>query len=288
MKIGLIPVNVGVGSAKQIVAVARKAEDVGIESVWTFEHVVVPVDYESKYPYSPNGKMGTSPETNFVDPLIALAAIATATSKLGLATGVNILSQANPLLLAKQAASLDFVSDGRFMLGVGIGWLKEEFDALGTPFERRGARFDDYIEAMKKVWSEDVVEHQSDFISWSGFKSYPLPVQKPHLPVIIGGTKGKAFERTAKYGDGWFAPTAGADQLAPMLDELKKACDAIGRDPATVEITAMWIDVAAGLDALRRYEDLGVSRLVVPVFALGGGNPMDALDKLGEEVISQL
>lgn len=288
MKIGLIPVNVGAGSAKQLVAVARKAEDVGIESVWTFEHVVVPVDYESKYPYSPNGKMGTSPETNFVDPLIALAAIATATSKLRLATGVNILSQANPLLLAKQAASLDFVSDGRFMLGVGIGWLKEEFDALGTPFERRGARFDDYIEAMKKVWSEDVVEHQSDFISWSGFKSYPLPVQKPHLPVIIGGTKGKAFERTAKYGDGWFAPTAGADQLAPMLDELKKACDAIGRDPATVEITAMWIDVAAGLDALRRYEDLGVSRLVVPVFALGGGNPMDALDKLGEEVISQL
>lgn len=288
MKIGLIPVNVGVGSAKQIVAVARKAEDVGIESVWTFEHVVVPVDYESKYPYSPNGKMGTSPETNFVDPLIALAAIATATSKLRLATGVNILSQANPLFLAKQAASLDFVSDGRFMLGVGIGWLKEEFDALGTPFDRRGARFDDYIEAMKKVWSEDVVEHQSDFISWSGFKSYPLPVQKPHLPVIIGGTKGKAFERTAKYGDGWFAPTAGADQLAPMLDELKKACDAIGRDPATVEITAMWIDVAAGLDALRRYEDLGVSRLVVPIFALGGGNPMDALDKLGEEVISQL
>lgn len=288
MKIGLIPVNVGVGSAKQIVAVARKAEDVGIESVWTFEHVVVPVDYESKYPYSPNGKMGTSPETNFVDPLIALAAIATATSKLRLATGVNILSQANPLFLAKQAASLDFVSDGRFMLGVGIGWLKEEFDALGTPFDRRGARFDDYIEAMKKVWSEDVVEHQSDFISWSGFKSYPLPVQKPHLPLIIGGTKGKAFERTAKYGDGWFAPTAGADQLAPMLDELKKACDAIGRDPATVEITAMWIDVAAGLDALRRYEDLGVSRLVVPIFALGGGNPMDALDKLGEEVISQL
>lgn len=288
MKIGLIPVNVGVSSAKQIIAVARKAEDVGIESVWTFEHVVVPVDYESKYPYSPNGKMGTSPETNFVDPLIALAAVATATTKLRLATGVNILSQANPLFFAKQAASLDFVSDGRFMLGVGIGWLKEEFDALGTPFERRGARFDDYIQAMKKVWSEGVVEHQSDFISWSGFKSYPLPVQKPHLPIIIGGTKGKAFERTAKYGDGWFAPTAGPEQLAPMLDELKKACDAVDRDPSTVEVTAMWIDAAAGMDALRRYEDLGVGRLVVPVFALGGGNPLDALDKFGEEVISQL
>jgi probable F420-dependent oxidoreductase len=288
MKIGLIPVNVGVASVEQIVGVARKAEDVGVESVWTFEHVVVPLDYSSKYPYSPNGKMGTQPETNFVDPLIALSVIAATTTKLRLATGVNILSQANPLFLAKQSASLDFVSNGRFMLGVGIGWLKEEFEALGTPFERRGARFDDYIEAMKKVWSEDVVEHQSDFINWSGFKSYPLPVQKPHLPVIIGGTKGKAFERTAKHGDGWFAPTATPDQLAPMLEELGKACDAVDRDPKSVEISAMWVDVGGGLDVLRRYEDLGVSRLIVPVFALGGGNPMAALDKLGDEVISRI
>ena len=288
MKLGLIPVNVGVGSAEQIVSVARKAEEVGVESVWTFEHVIVPLDYSSKYPYSADGKMGTTPETNFVDPLIALSLIAATTTKLRLATGVNILSQANPLFLAKQAASLDFVSNGRFMLGVGIGWLKEEFEALGTPFERRGARFDDYIEAMKKVWSEDVVEHQSDFINWSGFKSYPLPVQKPHLPLIIGGSKGKAFERTAKHGDGWFAPTASPDQLAPMLEELGKACDAVDRDPATVEISAMWVDVGAGLDALRRYEDLGVSRLIVPVFALGGGDPLAALDKLGDEVISQI
>jgi probable F420-dependent oxidoreductase len=288
MKLGLIPVNVGVGSAEQIVAVARKAEDVGIESVWTFEHVIVPVEYESKYPYSPNGKMGTTPETNFVDPLIALSLIAASTTKVRLATGVNILSQANPLFLAKQAASLDFISGGRFMLGVGIGWLEEEFQALGAPFERRGARFDDYIQAMKKVWSEGVVEHQSDFISWSGFKSYPLPVQKPHLPVIIGGVKGKAFERTARHGDGWFAPTASPDQLAPMLEELAKACDAVGRDPATVEVSAMWVDAGAGLDALRRYEDLGVSRLIVPIFALGGGDPLEALDKLGQDVLSQL
>ena len=288
MKIGLIPVNVGVGRAEQMIAVARKAEDVGIESLWTFEHVVVPVEYQSSYPYSPNGKMGTTPETNFVDPLIALSAIAATTTKVRLATGVNILSQANPLFLAKQAASLDFVSNGRFMLGVGIGWLKEEFEALGTPFERRGARFDDYIQAMRKVWSEDVVEHESDFISWSGFKSYPLPMQKPHLPVIIGGTKGKAFERTAKYGDGWFAPTASPDQLAPMLEELKKACDAVDRDPATVEISAMWVEVGAGMDTLRRYEDLGVSRLIVPIFALGGGNPLGAIDKFAEEIISQI
>ena len=143
MKIGIIPVNVGVSSVDAMIGLARKAESVGVESLWTFEHAIVPNDYSSKYPYSADGKMGVTPETNFVDPLIALSAIARETSKVRLGTGVNILPQTNPLLLAKQAASLDFVSDGRFMLGVGIGWLREEYDAMGTPFERRGARFDE-------------------------------------------------------------------------------------------------------------------------------------------------
>lgn len=287
MKVGLIPVNMGVQNVDEMVAVARKAEEVGVESVWTFEHVMVPVDYESKYPYSPNGKMGAPPETPIVDPLIALAAIAANTEHLRLGTGVNILPQRSPLYVAKQAASLDFVSKGRFMLGVGIGWLKEEFDALGVPFERRGARFDDYVEAMKKVWSGEVVEHQSDFVSWSGFKSYPLPVQEPHLPVVIGGTKGKAFERIAKYGDGWYAPVTNADELAPMLPRLKAACDAVGRDVSTVEISCMWPPVA-GLDSAKALRDAGVSRLIAPMFALGGGNPIEALDKLGAEMLPEL
>ncbi len=222
MKIGLIPVNVGVPNVEAMIGLAQLAEGVGFESIWTFEHVIVPVDYTSKYPYSPTGKMGADPDTNFVDPLIALAAVAAQTKTIRLGTGVNILSQANPLYLAKQSASLDFVSSGRFMLGVGIGWLQEEFRAVGTPFERRGARFDDYIQAMRKVWTGDVVEHQSDFIDWTGFKSNPTPVQDP-FPVIIGGTKGKAFVRTAKYGNGLFAPTASVEELAPKLDELGKA-----------------------------------------------------------------
>ncbi|MEE8079577.1 MAG: LLM class flavin-dependent oxidoreductase, partial [Pseudomonadales bacterium] len=179
MKFGLIPVNIGVESLEQMVGLAQLAEASGFESVWTFEHVIVPMDYQSKYPYNPSGKMGADPATNFVDPFVALSAIAAATKTIRLGTGVNILSQVNPLYMAKQAASLDFVSNGRFMLGVGIGWLQEEFAALGVPFERRGARFDDYVVAMKKIWAGDVVEHESDFINWSGFKSYPLPVQQP-------------------------------------------------------------------------------------------------------------
>ena len=287
MKLGLIPVNVGVPNVASMVGLAQLAEGVGFESVWTFEHVIVPVDYNSKYPYSPNGKMGVEPETNFVDPLIALAAIAAQTKTIRLGTGVNILSQANPLYLAKQAASLDFVSDGRFMLGVGIGWLEEEFRAVGTPFERRGARFDDYIQAMRKVWSGDVVEHQSEFIDWTGFKCNPSPVQDP-FPVVIGGTKGKAYERTARYGNGWFAPTASVEELAPKLEELDKACEQVGRDRSEIEISAMWAANPDDLGVVEKYAELGVDRLIVPMPALGKGNPVDNLKAFGENVISKL
>ena len=285
MKVGLIPVNIGVANAEQMVGMSQVAESAGVESVWTFEHVIVPVDYKSKYPYSPNGKMGAAPETNFIDPLIALAVVAAHTKKIRLGTGVNILSQTNPLLMAKQVASLDLVSNGRFMLGVGIGWLQEEFVAMGVPFERRGARFDDYVVAMKKVWSGDVVEHDSEFLNWHGFKSYPLPVQRPHVPVIIGGAKGKIYERIATVGDGWFAPAGDPAELSKSLDELKAVCKRLGRNYSEIEITAMW-QPQTGLDTIRKLRDIGVARVVT--FAMAAGDPTDAIKRLGDEVIAKL
>ena len=285
MKIGIIPVNVGVKSVEQMVGLAQLAESLRFESVWTFEHVMVPIEYDSKYPYSANGKMGGEPDANFVDPLIALSAVAASTKTIRLGTGVNIVSQANPLLLAKQAASLDFVSNGRFMLGAGIGWLQEEFNAMNVPFERRGARFDDYMVALRKVWAGDVVEHQSDFINWSGFQSYPVPVQKPGVPVIIGGAKGKIFERIARHGDGWFAPTTDAATLAPMLEKLKATCDELGRDYNSIEITSMWNNTG-GMEAIEAFTDIGVSRLLVPLFAMREG-PVEGMGKLAEEVIAK-
>jgi probable F420-dependent oxidoreductase len=282
VKFGVIPVNIGVQSVDQMVGLARHAEACGYESVWTFEHVIVPIDYASRYPYNATGKMGVAPETNLVDPLIALAAIAGATSRIRLGTGVNILSQTNALLAAKQAASLDFVSNGRFMYGVGIGWLEEEFAAVGTPFERRGARFDDYVTAMRKVWSGEVVEHESEFLSWHGFKSYPLPVQKP-LPVVIGGSKGKIYERIARYGNGWYAPTGSPQELAPMLDELRRVCAREGRDYSSVEITTMWSG-QGGAEAVKAFEKIGVHRLVVLAFGLGA-DPAKGLAELAKQVI---
>ena len=280
MKFGLIPVNIGVTSPEQLITIAQTAEDAGYESVWTFEHVIVPVDYESKYPYAASGKMSAAPETPFVDPLIALTAIAASTKTIRLGTGVNIVAQTNPLLLAKQAASLDFISNGRFMLGAGIGWLREEFVAMGVPFERRGARFDDYMVAMKKVWSGDVVEHDSDFLTWTGFKSYPLPVQKqgqnPGVPIHMGGRAGKIYERIAKYGDGWFIPGAGPDELEGMLADLRAACEAEGRNYDEIELTTMWAP-KGGAESIKVLADLGIDRVVT----IAGGD-LDAIRKIAD------
>ena len=286
MKIGLIPINIRMQSLEQLVGLSQFIESLGFESVWTFEHVMVPVEYESKYPYSKDGKMGGDSTNPFLDPLIALTAVAAHTKTLRLGTGVNILSQANPLLLAKQAASLDVLSGGRFMLGAGIGWLKEEFEAMGVPFERRGARYDDYVAAMRKVWSGEVVEHQSDFLNWSGFHSYPTPVQNGGVPIIIGGSKGKAFERIAKLGDGWFAPTNNAEELSPMLEPLKQACDQAGRDYDSVEITSMWNN-QGGMEAIEAFAEIGVSRVIVPLFALGK-DPLAGISKLAEDIVAKL
>ena len=281
MKFGLVPINVGQTHLEHMVGLAQLAENSGFESVWTFEHVLVPVEYESKYPYNPEGKMGGPSDTNFIDPLVALSHLAAHTKTLRLGTGVNILPQVNPLYMAKQAASLDFVSGGRLELGLGIGWLREEFDALGVPFERRGARFDDYMEAMRKVWSGDVVEHSSDFINWSGFHSYP---KAPSLRVVMGGSKGKIFERTAKFGQGWFAPTTDAGELGSGVTALHAACEAEGRDPSEIEISCMW-NARGGLEAVEKLAEAGAERLLIPLPALSP-NPGEGLQKVAEEVIN--
>lgn len=287
MKIGIAPINVGYTAPEPVLAIAEKAEEVGVESVWTFEHVIVPVAYQSRYPYGKSGKMPATPNTPFIDPLIALSHVAARTTRLRLGTGVNILPQTNPLLAAKQVASLDFLSGGRVLFGVGAGWLSEEFDAMGTPFARRGARFNDYLVAMKKVWSGELFDHQGEFLSWKGFKSYPLPVQRPHPPLIIGGTSAAAFRRTARHGDGWIAPTAPSDELEKQIQALHDTARAEARDPDSIEITAMW-RYDKEPESLPRYRDLGVSRLIIPLFALGDRDPLAGLDRLGDALLAAI
>ena len=288
MNIGLASVNVGGLDGAGMATLARVAEEVGVESFWTFEHVMVPNHYASVYPYSRSGKMPVLPETPFVDPLITLAHLAGVTSTLKLATGVNIMPQANPLLLAKQVASLDHLSDGRLILGLGAGWLEEESGAMGVPFEKRGARFNDYLVAVKKVWSGETVEHQSEFLNWSGFKSYPVPVQKPHPPLIIGGTSPAALRRVVRHGDGWFAPSRNLEELGEMCGALREVASREGRDYQSLQISAMWGGVQEGLESIPAYKELGVTRLILGMHHLEGSDPLKGLESLGHRVIEPL
>ncbi len=278
MNIGIVSINVGGPStAENMVEVVQHAEAAGIESVWTFEHVVVPMDYESTYPYARSGKMGIAPEAWFLDPLISLAHVAAATRTIRLGTGVNILPQANPLLFAKQTASLDALSGGRLTLGLGIGWLAEEYEAMGTSFKRRGARFDDYLEAVKKVWSGEVVEHESEFLSWHGFKSHPTPAQKPHPPILIGGTSTNTLRRVVSAADGWYAPSDSQQELSDKITLLKRMAAEAGRPFDSIDITTNW-RIAKKPDALPELEDLGIKRAVVLLSATGESDPMKAVD----------
>jgi len=278
MKIGIVAINVGgPETAERMIETVQHAESAGIESVWTFEHVIVPTEYASVYPYAKSGKMPIAPEAWFIDPLISLAYIASATKTIRLGTGVNIFPQTNPLMFAKQAASLDVLSDGRLELGLGIGWLAEEYDAMGTPFERRGARFDDYLAAMKKVWSREVVEHRSEFLSWHDFKSYPTPKQKPHPPILIGGTTTKSLQRVVDSAQGWYAPSDSQEQLSEKITELRKLAAEAGRSFDTIEVSASW-RVNARPDALSAFEDLGIERAVAFLSSTGESDPRKAID----------
>ena len=289
MKIGLFGINMAQEAAPDtLLPLMARIEAMGFESAWTGEHALIPRDYQSRYPYNSSGKIGVPMETPFTDPLVTLSFVAAHTTRLKLGTGINILPQCNPLLMAKQVASLDHLSKGRLLLGLGVGWLAEEFKAMGTPFERRGQRFDDYLAAMKQVWSGDLVDHQSDFLDWQGFKSYPLPAQKPHPPIIIGGHSPAALRRTVAMGDGWFGFTRSADELSALLQQLREMAGTAGRDPASIEITALWRDFAGGMESLETFRELGVVRLLVPLGLLAQGGFEANLAQLEKNVLSQL
>lgn len=287
MHVGVTPIN----SATYLDPVylrdfVQLIEGLGYESVWTFEHVIVPHEYESRYPYSSSGKLAVPSDSGFTDPLIALTYVASATEHLRLGTGVNILTQANALYLAKQASSLDHLSNGRFMLGVGVGWLEEEFHALGVPFEKRGARADEYIDAMRACWTGDDVSHTGQFLDWQGFKMLPRPAQQPSLPVLIGGTTDAAIRRVVARGDGWYVIHKDLDDFRNHVARMRAECELQGRDPAELELTAYWNYHREGIDALHIYKDHGVSRVLVNTAALRMGRPEDAVTEFAAEALA--
>jgi|SRR5918997_2162784 probable F420-dependent oxidoreductase len=288
MKFGIAFANTGPYVAPEAAAtIGTAAEQAGFDSLWTVEHVVVPREYASTYPYSGNGKMPGGSDFDIPDPLIWLTWVAARTTTLRLGTGVVILPQRNPVILAKEVATLDMLSGGRVELGVGIGWLEEEFDILGASFPDRARRTEEYIAAMRALWSQDAATFSGETVTFADAISRPRPVDR-RVPVHIGGHSPAAARRAGRVGDGFF-PAKG--DVATLVGEMRKAAEEAGRDPDAIEVTASGAALPAGgeaaLDEVGRLADLGVSRLIVPPASYNPTKVGEALARFGEDVIAR-
>ena len=287
MKFGLRYASLGrYSNGAAAVELAQAAEAAGFDSIWTVEHVVVPRGYQSRYPYSPTGRMGSGLEDYPIpDPLIWLAYVASATRTIKLGTAILILPQRNPVVTAKAVATLDHLAGGgRVLLGIGVGWLAEEFATLGVPFEDRGPRTDEYVAAMRALWSQECASYRGRFVSFDQVFCRPLPPGR-RIPIIVGGDTLAAARRAGRLGDGYF-PARGAP--AELFDEMRRAALAAGRDPAGIEITAAAPPEPAEIEALARQ---GVARVAVPVSSAAGlpaqvKTPDDVL-RYGKDVIAR-
>lgn len=270
MKFGLFGMNAGAGAtAGGARSAALLAEEIGLDSLWALDHVVVPSGYQTEYPYDESGKMmGGAEEVPIADPLTWLTFAAAVTDRVKLATGIIVLPQRNPLVLAKQVASLDVLSGGRVVLGVGVGWLAEEFAAVGVPFADRGRRHDDYIEAMRALWSETRATVHNTYTEFDNAISLPHPVGGA-VPIVIGGRSARSARRAAQIGDGYFPSITELNHLPPLMDILRAEARRLDRDPAEVEVTVPYPgdpdaapeEVSA---VLQQLSGLGVSRTLLP------------------------
>lgn len=292
-------------NATDILEVARTAERLDFDSVWMFDHLFTPAELDSKYPYSRDGSYAMSSTDPFYDPIGLYGVLAGATDKVRIGTGVTIAAYRHPIVLGKILATIENFAPGRIVLGLGRGWMREEFDALDVPFERRGARLEEYIRVLRSIWSGETTQFEGKFYSWpdAGF----LPAPSTRLPILIGGHGDEALRRTAELADGWVVTTQkqqghGIDAVAARLDVLREYTDKAGRDFSELEIVypnLLWFsdktnpkmpltgppdEIAA---SIKRLGDIGVSTAHMIVF---GPGPVvcETAERFNEEVLPLL
>lgn len=287
MKFGIMFANVGpFAHPEMLTSFAQAAEEAGIESLWTVEHVAVPVGYESQYPYSPTGKMPGPENSPIPDPILPLAFAAAVTKKIRFGTGILILPQRHPIYVAKEAATMDQLSQGRFMLGIGIGWLKEEFEALGIPFEDRASRTRECVKALRALWSEGPQAFDGKFYKWPAIESNPKPVQAGGVPIVMGGHTDISAKRAARYANGYFPAMQSLDQLAALKKVMTDECARIGRNPDEIELS-----LGAGLadlDTVKKAQDLGVARIGIAPPGFDMDSIKKGLDDWNDNIASKL
>jgi probable F420-dependent oxidoreductase len=247
-RIGLHALGIGAGARRDVIdAVARAAEDAGFARLWAGEHVVMVDRSVSPYPYNEDGTIPVPPDADWLDPFGCLSFAAAATRTISLATGVLLLPEHNPVLVAKQAATLDVLSGGRFTLGVGIGWSKEEFDALGVPFRGRAARAVEYVAAIRALWREDAASFQGEFVSFDSVRVYPKPPRARSMSIVFGGNSDPALARAAAHGDGWYGfNLASVEEAGELAGRLRARREEAGLDPKGFDVAASIIDCDPG------------------------------------------
>lgn len=265
MKVGMWYAGVASFAAPEgAAALAAAAEAAGFESLWTGDHIVIPAEHSTPYPYSPTGKMAGGGAVPMAEPLILYAWMAARTSRLRFVTGVLVAPQRDPFLLAKQAATLDVLSGGRFELGVGTGWLEEEFDMLGADFPSRGPRLDETIQALRVLWSEAQADFSGPSLQFRGAQITPR-TKAGGLPIIVGGHTERAARRAGRLGDGFFPAKGSRDELAKLFDRVREAARTAGRSPDAIELTVSDPEAAGedGAERVASWAELGVHRVLV-------------------------
>ena len=286
MDVGVfVPLGNGNASPDIVRAVGTQVEERGFESIWVPEHVVLFDEYDSSYPYSPDGKFPGGADSGMLEPLTALTYLAAVTDRVRLGTGICLVPQRNPVYTAKQVTDLDSLSGGRVDFGVGVGWLREEFAAVSMPFERRGQRADDHLAVMKSLWTDELSEYHGELYDLDACRMYPKPIQTPHPPIHVGGESDAAMRRVAKLGQGWFSFNRLPADLPEPLARLDATLADHGRsrDDITLSVCPYFNPVTP--DMVGEYAALGVDRLIVLCLAFDVDTLTAQLDGLVDEVL---
>ncbi len=261
---------------------AKKAEDLGFDSIWYAEHPAVPVHSDSPFP-STGGEIPWT-YSHFTDPYIALARASAVTSRIKLGTGITLIPERNPLLLAKEISVLDLYSGGRFLFGIGTGWLREETELMGGDFAHRWTQTREALDVMKKLWTQEEAEHQGKYFNFPPVRSYPKPVQKPYPPILIGGAAKNVLRRVVDHGDGWLPNRVTPAELEDARKQLDTMATDAGRDPKSITITVYGQE--PDRDLLHSLLDAGADRVVVrPEYVETEAEMGDQLERIAEAVL---
>ena len=265
-----------------VAVVARQAEALGFASLWVGEHPIMPVHSASPFPGSPDGRIPDS-YSWFLDPFVALARASAVTTKLRLGTGITLIPERNPLLLAKEVATLDYFSKGRFLFGIGAGWNKEETEIMGGNFAHRWTQTREAIEAMKALWAHEAAEYHGTYYDFPLERSFPRPVQQPHPPIFLGGVAQQVFKRIVAYGNGWMPTRSTPELIRQGRAVLNELAVEVGRDPTS--ITVMAYIAPAERPVLEALAEAGADAAVVRLEGESEAAALAQLEQLAQQVL---